>query len=318
MHLFPPDQELPSQKQPGETIDKMRANKLLASTSSFFTYQLGPCALYVPLTCRCNSRTLPELRGDNFMLPAPVVAALCRVRDAETATDHPQWAGWCAYLDTQEGSQKLPPPLEPIATCWEYPQEDKEHRPTVDELWREIQAQLHPSNGSSQIKSIVFSGEGEPTLRFKDMLTLAQTIKDHSTHDISIRLTTNGLATAAVVDSSSSSSSSLATITTTHDLLQQCVESGISHVSVGLYTGDADQFMELVQPVMTRSMVDSSSTSTTPHERVCEWIRTAVSMEGLEVEVTAVERPDVDRARTEELSRELGVETPVRWRPYFP
>ncbi|KAL3907235.1 MAG: hypothetical protein SGILL_008953 [Bacillariaceae sp.] len=287
----------------------MAASSISSPPASFYTYQLGPSALYVPLTSRCNSRTLPELRGNNFLLPSAVVAALCRVRDASDA-ERKQWAGWCAYLDTQETLQKLPPPLEPIGSLTKG---NEEQKPTIDELFQEIQSHLKHSKRSddSKLKSIVFSGEGEPTLRFHEMLILAKRIKEEEekSSDMAIRLTTNGLATAAAVSCDNSASLS----TTTTQLLQQCLDHGISHMSVGFHTGDAGQFNELVRPVLP-----SPSSTASAHERVCEWVHQAALLEGMEVEVTAVARPDVDVVQTEELSQSLGVETPVRWRPYFP
>ena len=53
-----------------------------------------------------------------------------------------------------------------------------------------------------------------------------------------------------------------------------------------------------------------------PHDRVCEFIREAVHA-NLQVEVTGVDRPEIDKKRTETLAASLGVESPCRWRPYF-
>jgi len=56
-----------------------------------------------------------------------------------------------------------------------------------------------------------------------------------------------------------------------------------------------------------------------PHGIVCDFVRAAVDAggDGMSVEVTAVDRPDVDRTRTEELAARLGV-SELRWRSYFP
>ena len=252
-----------------------------------FTYCLGN-ALYVPLTSRSNSRTLPELRGDNFVLPASVVAALCRVRDAEAGTS--QWAGWCAYLDTQEGPQKLPPALAYVAGL---PQGEEEGQPTRDGLFQEIRQQLF----ENKIQSIVFSGEGEPTLRMDDMLQLSQQVHDEArkcSMSTTVRLTTNGLVA----------------LSSCSEALQKCLAHGITHISVGLHTGLAGQYTELVQPCVASEDEDA-------HKMVCHFIQEAVRL-GLQVETTAVDRDDVDKEQTEALSKSLGVSTPVRWRPYFP
>mmetsp|Transcript_3071 Transcript_3071/g.5313 ORF Transcript_3071/g.5313 Transcript_3071/m.5313 type:complete len:136 (+) Transcript_3071:183-590(+) len=95
-------------------------------------------------------------------------------------------------------------------------------------------------------------------------------------------------------------------------LLQQCLDSGISQVSVGLITWDEDQYQELMQPLLPPRC------NIAAHKLVCEFIQTAVQLEGMDVEITAVDRDDVDKEKTEALSRSLGVTTPIRWRPYFP
>jgi hypothetical protein len=103
-------------------------------------------------------------------------------------------------------------------------------------------------------------------------------------------------------------------------------------------TGDSNQYQALVQPMvwipsptttkmmMTKEDEDgksslttmATSSRTTAHDLVCHFIQRAAEMDGLEVEVTAVDRNDVDKAKLEALVQSLGVHTPVRWRPYFP
>ena len=132
----------------------------IASHQSYFTYRLGQ-SIYVPLTCRCNSRTLPQLRGDSFTLPVSVVAALCRVRDVEilrnNSQQEQQQAAWWwdddydDFLNKRQGgiSQKLslpPYPLETVATLPallppDYDQQ-QQREPTVHDLYQEIQQQL--------------------------------------------------------------------------------------------------------------------------------------------------------------------------------
>jgi hypothetical protein len=273
-----------------------------SNTQSFhphFTYKLGQ-SLYIPLTSRCNSRTLPELRGDNFLLPPSVVAALCRVRDVESSTN--QWAGWCAYLDTQETYQKLPPSLDYIEKLAE-----KEHRqPSIQDLFHEIQTQYLSSEA---ISSFVFSGEGEPLLRFDDMIVLSNQIRDmismgkketsEKTIPPSIRLTTNGL---------------VAGQESTTTILQQCIENGISQISVALLTADPDQYEEIMQPLLP------SSATMRARDTVCQFIQEATSIgrDGLDVEVTAIDRDDINKKQLEVLVESLGVTEKIRWRPYFP
>ena len=77
-------------------------------------------------------------------------------------------------------------------------------------------------------------------------------------------------------------------------------------------TWNAKQYYELMKPVMNESPKSGFDT-------VCDFIKDAVAVEGdLEVEITAVDRSDVDKSKTEALAESLGVTKSVRWRPYFP
>jgi hypothetical protein len=272
----------------------MRVSKSLAS--SFYT--LGK-DLYIPLTSRCNTRTLPETRGPNFMLPAPVVASLCRVRDAEQGVQ--QWAPWCMYLDIQETKQKLPPPLEATK---ELRPPSEERLPTIQDLFREIQQEVVSSaKKGNQWNSIVFAGEGEPTMRLEDLLALAELLGNNiGKGSITVpcpplRITTNGL----ILPLASSS------LLSYDNIPQRLYDSGITKVSVALMTADPQQYQELMMPLLDNA-----------HLRVCNFIQQAVAVPGLDVEITAVEREGVvNKEATEALSDSLLVTNPVRWRPYF-
>ncbi len=257
-----------------------------------FVYKLGN-SLYVPLTSRCNSLTLPQLRGEKFNLPTSVVAALCRVRDAElTATNEGgKWYLNNAFEDLPP-KMKLPaPPFEAIATL--PASKPGEREPRLDDLLQEIENEF---SSQEKIESIVISGEGEPTLRLEDTIELVCRIKSlantlPSGQPVpSIRLTTNGL------------------VASSFNLPQRLWDSGVSSISVGLMTWNANQYNNVVRPL-----------DKTGFDTVCKFITDAVKVDGnLEIEATAVDRPDVDKARTESLAASLGVIHPVRWRPYFP
>ena len=254
----------------------MRNTRPLAS-AALYTYTLGR-SLYVPLTSRCNSLTLPQTRGPEFYLPPDVVAALLRVRDVEHSTQ--QWHHWCMYLDTQESKQKLPPPLERVTSL---PETDGGIRlPSMEALRKEIDSALTKSEPP---EALVMAGEGEPTLRWNDLLSLA-----NSYSYMNVRVTTNGLVHSSQVS--------------------QLKESGVQALSVALMTANAHQYMQLMEPLVADS-------SLCAHTVVCNFIRKAVSCE-LDVEVTGVDRPDVDKEALENLARELGVASSVRWRAYFP
>lgn len=192
------------------------------------------------------------------------------------------------YLDTQKTNQKLPKALEPIESL-EFSNEtttnnknDDGRLPTIETLTAEIEQQV----ASGKFESIAFSGEGEPTLRLRALCNIAEGISGK----LPVRVTTNGLVTTE----------------NTADLLKS---SGVSSLSVALMTHDPEQYDKIMYPIFSHS--------TRSHDVVCKFIQTAVSI-GLEVEATAVERQDVDKARTQDLADRLGVTGPVRWRPYFP
>jgi pyruvate-formate lyase-activating enzyme len=273
-----PPEELWPSQQTKTTHQTMRTTPPLAS---FFTYTIGK-NLYVPLTSRSNARTLPETRGPNFLLGADVVAALCRVRDEEQGAQ--QWAPWCLYLDTQENKQKLPVPLDIIDSL---PKSTSDRLPRIQDLCSEISEAMKIR---SEIESIVLSGEGEPTLRLDDMLKLVDDLKNSSDGGMpQIRLTSNGL------------------VSSPKSVVEQLKACGIASLSVALMTADPAQYEELMAPIGPSS----------GHSQVCHFIEHAINA-GLEVETTGVDRPDVDKAMAEELSRSLKVLTPIRWRPYFP
>ena len=88
-------------------------------------------------------------------------------------------------------------------------------------------------------------------------------------------------------------------------------EAGVSGVSVALMTASSDQYDELMHPYLPEEI------STPALDVVCAFIGNCVDI-GLNVEVTGVDREEVDKVAAEELARSLGVIEPVRWRPYFP
>jgi len=309
---------------------------------SFFTYSFASSSstlssgrgdekkvqLYVPLTARSNARTLPETRGPNFLLQPDVVAALCRVRDAEseledldkedTKTKRKQWEPWCRWLDTQEHPQKLPDPLEPVAALC-LPEfsgsengEDAENgrRPSVSELVEEIAPQLL---GDSETV-VVIAGEGEPLLRYGAVLQLARRLKENQgATALSVRVTTNGLLLHPQPGSTTDPERESQTKTCFPQLLR---DNGVDAVSVALMTHDPVQYRELMNPHLSGGEEDDVMTA---HDRVCQFLETALKVDGLQVEATAVDRPDVDKSKTEELAASLGLSSgSFRWRTYFP
>jgi hypothetical protein len=389
-----------------------------ATAGYYFTYLLNataPNTLYVPLTSRCNARTLPMTRGPNFALPPLVVAALCRVRNAEHNHGQQQQQQQQPQQpdndDDVVSPQKLPEyPYEFIsniattsitaissttttanndtATSRSCSTEElTTGRPTVDELLAEIVSAITSTTNNTSnviIKSIVIGGEGEPLLRYNTLLLLIRKIKQH------FRNTNN-----SVIDNNNNSSTTKKMTTTTKIPIKirlttnglvdpshavactrQLYDAGLDAVSVTLMTHDAKQYQNLMQPLdipllpllttnttttitkIPPSQLISNNIMTQPPplpchlDWVCQFCRAAIQA-GLQVELTAINRPDiVDKTATERLAAQLlmsslpqgaaaktgssdddttttttttgpAASPPpppilVRWRPYFP
>jgi hypothetical protein len=279
-------------------------------------------ALYVPLTSCCNSHTLPVTRGPNFLLPPEAVASLCRVRDAEMGTA--KWNFWCRWLDSQEGPQRLPPPdagsyvpaLRPEGN--ESADGTSDRRPTVDELCSDIDLFLKRRKQQEEDDCvIVIAGEGEPTLRLTALLQLLDRIEsgsrfgtdaaDNAGPNPTVRIVTNGLLSADKRQQ----------LFARHQDQDQQQGSACVTYSVALMTADTEQYEVLMHPAASTE-AGGAAGAEHGHALVQGFIRCAVESSNCKVEVTAVSRPDVDRAATEALARELGVVAPVRWRRYFP
>ena len=320
------------------------------SSYSYFTYTLNN-ALYVPFTSRCTTRqTLPSTRGPNFLMPSEAVASLCRLRDVERQLEgcSPKWEPWCQWLDTVEYAQKLPNPMEPLMELPIgepspfLPGEDG-RRPTVSELWKELEPifadkdtdQESDDNKQhiSNISSIVIAGEGEPLLRLSSLLQLVKTIRQternkNMKQPMSLRINTNGLVRWTVDDFSEilkdyntgkeNDDTTSKAILDAANVPELLYKAGINVVSVAIMTHDANQYNELMGPIVPDA-----------HAHVCRFVQQAVSIQKLQqendnspqpfhVELTAVDRSDVDKKKTQKFVESLGVTAPIRWRPYFP
>ncbi|KAL3944151.1 MAG: hypothetical protein SGBAC_001760 [Bacillariaceae sp.] len=229
-----------------------------------------------------------------------------------------------------EGSQKLPSLLDRNKVK-EYPSQtvvdgnDVIVHPRISDLIKEVRDQMDDdddddkmTNDGTKITSVVIAGEGEPTLRLHDLLSLTEKLSSsswfskESSSSTPIRLTTNGLVPSSL-------QSSLLFKNDKDKNVPQLLQShGVSHVSVALMSADPLQYEALMQP-RTLMLVNEENNhdDTTAHSRVCQFIEQAADTKGLEVEVTAVDRPEVDKEQLESLVKSLSVSNPVRWRPYF-
>lgn len=309
------------------------------------TYALGR-SLYVPLTCRSNTRTLPETRGPNFVLPTEAVSSLLEVRRLEalgadkdgdamiaasqTSAVDSLKSGGGGISSANAEKMHLPPLDLPRVSHLDDSGTSSTGStlPTItDEMLRQdIESRFqHAKRNDRQYDSLVIAGmgeqtllrlasnrhydslviagEGEPTLRLSTLLDVVRRpIRSSSLGNATpttIRVVTNGLGDAVPGNSNGGGCA------------RQMKEAGVSGVSVALMTASADQYEELMMPCL------SDTISRPAHEMVCDFIVSALDV-GLDVEVTAVDRVEVDKAATEKLAKSLGVTDPVRWRPYFP
>lgn len=273
------------------------------------TYTLGR-SLYVPLTCRSNSVTLPATRGPGFSLPTDAVSALLRIRVAEGHEAEP--------FNLPGDRAFLPPPLPSICSLTnELGKQNDGMDPSIGALVMSVEEQLlagrkPATDGSSKgdktpYHSVVIAGEGEPTLRLSALLAVSRAAS--SLDALPVRVVTNGLGGA---------------IPNHHRVLPRMREAGVTSVSVALMTSQPDQYGALMRPVLHPEFVkatrmagtDDLDISVLAHGIVCGFISEALGC-GLEVEVTGVDRPDVNKDEAEKLAADLGVHKLFRWRPYF-
>jgi len=298
----------------------MKATKAFSTT---YTYTLGK-SLYVPLTSRCNSLTLPQTRGPNFLLPTDVVNSLLNVRSVEENN---------SPLDNLEGLSEqatdgpfdnfgltrriLPAPIfvkefsqDSISSDGCYPSEESLLQEMIQFMTQSLKTKIgeldHISN--KKLDAIVIAGEGEPTLRLGTILNIARRLRAESTVSteetliekeddiIPMRLVTNGLPLAEMKAPFRKS------------ILSQLKDEGITEMSVALMTSCPRQYENLMQPLVRADCI---------HDELCETIRDAIEV-GMDVELTGVEHDFVDKNLASELAIELGVKKIFRWRPFFP
>jgi hypothetical protein len=309
-------------------ITKMMIHPAFPAT---LTYALGR-TLYIPVTCRCNSRTLPETRGPSFTLPHDVVLALQSVRRYELGDNNHNCSnvsldGDSSNDEARDNSEdklrhmcsKVLPPLPKVPNLPPRIHVNEDHStalPSVEQLLQEVKSRVKENKG--KFESFVLGGEGEPTLDLETSLKLVEGLRLQTDNDkdvpIPIRMTTNGLAIDFFPQLNDSSSSSVNSNTVT--IPSMLKEAGLTSVSVVLMTSDPMQYQRLMEPIMV-PQTHSNRWNDCPHDKVCTFIQQSLDC-GLDVEVTGVAISEVSKDRTEAFARQLGVANPLRWRTYFP
>jgi len=273
------------------------------------TYTLGR-SLYIAVTCRSNATTLPETRGPNFTLPIQVVLALQRLRmqefngnDQLSLQLHPPNDDLVMSnnIDGKVIVEKYLPPLPKVTTI---PLEEAYD----DDLLHQFQLDILQSLHEQPLKYVVFAGEGEPTLKLPILLSISRTIREnYHTMKLPIRIITNGLTISSLNDYVSGKCQ--------NKLLKEMKDSGITHLSIALMTSCSEQYRELMNPTSYTSDRIHRNEAYCPHERLCQLIQAATAY-GFHVELTGVDRPDIDKEKAEELAAKIGAT--FRWRPYYP
>lgn len=247
-----------------------------------YTYTLGR-SLYVPLTSRCNSVTLPSTRGPGFALPRSVAEALVSVRNAEMS------AG-CEvdYLcDIREENDRvyLPPyDLPLVNSLYRHEEvdlpshllkrrqiivnrgtannvgadvvEDDGLRPSISTLVGELRSRLKPPGGLD-FHQVVIAGEGEAMLRMDALLAVARVVQSHCDGDkgqrrnLTVRVITNGLCYGiANLGYSPHNLDRDGTVVPVHRhaILKDMLEAGITQLSVALNTANRHEYDILMEP----------------------------------------------------------------------
>ena len=184
---------------------------------------------------------------------------------------------------------------------------------------------------------------------------------EQSTKQINLRLITNGLCYSIPhlgYSHNNDNSNKILLPKLRYTILQDLIDAGVTRLSVALNTANRHEYDVLMQPAcytgggriltdddglggggaMNANTTDatnntSSSSSSFPpmmpgtaHDLICEFIMDATKL-GMDVEITGVDRPGIDKVEMERLARLLlsvapknkrkGRKSAVRWRPYF-
>lgn len=176
-----------------------------------------------------------------------------------------------------------------------------------------------------------------------------------STKQINLRLITNGLCYSIPhlgYSNNNNNSNKILLPKLRYTILRDLIDAGVSRLSVALNTANRHEYDILMQPACytgggriltdndgsntidtTNNTSSSSSSSSFPpmmpgtaHDLICEFIMDATKL-GMDVEITGVDRPGIDKVEMERLARLLlsvapknkrkGRKSAVRWRPYF-
>lgn len=170
-------------------------------------------------------------------------------------------------------------------------QGDEDAEPNCSDIFEAVDKAFDTgrvSVSSMESEPITFAGFGEPLLRTDCICDAVRQIKD-SRHGAIFRIKTNGL-----IRSADGLSTAL-----------KLQEAGIDKISVSLISENPTQYQQIMQPKNGATFSD-----------VCSFVMTCAEI-GLDVECTAVDRPDVHVGNVRALALALGAAS-FRSAKYFP
>lgn len=168
----------------------------------------------------------------------------------------------------------------PSKSCFQALENDQE--PTSDMLHDCVEDAFEKGKirvDSMDSEPITFAGLGEPLLRKDCIYETANKIKEHR-HGVPLRVKTNGLI-------GSKDCASVASM---------LKSSGIDKMSISLVSDNPKQYQDIMQPMNGLKFQD-----------VCSFVIACVEAD-MEVECTAVDRPDVNVSAVRALSLSLGAQ----------
>ena len=233
-------------------------------------------------------------------------------------------------------------------------------QPSISTLVEELSSRL---DNSTDFDQVVIAGEGEPTLRMDALLAVARSVEPyrtknnddakrrqkqpHQNSSLPVRVITNGLCYGIPnlgYSPHNRKRNGVIVPMHRHVMLRDMMDAGISGLSVALNTANRHEYDLLMEPCCHTgggTMFASGDKDDggyfdvekdddgptlmpgTAHDIVCELILEARKL-GMDVEITVIDRPGIDKAEIERLARMLlsvssnyKLKKMVRWRKYF-
>jgi TatD family-associated radical SAM protein len=155
--------------------------------------------------------------------------------------------------------------------------------PSTDQIIRELRKHIH----RRMWEEVVFCGFGEPLSRLDTVLEVTRWIRRHTV--LSVRVDTNGHGIL---------------LNPKRNVVEELRKAGVSRLSVSLNAHDSHTYQAVCKPRFENAF-----------QNVLDFIRKAKEV-GIEVEVTAVQIPEIDIRKMREMVNMLGVK--FRLRRYIP